>query len=148
MEKIKTPYFAVDGEFKGLIGIGRDITQRKKGEESLRMARLEAEQASRAKSDFLANMSHEIRTPMNGILGLCHLACSKDCSPELRGYLINIEQSAKRLMGVLNDILDFSKVESGRLEIENAAFSMKELLAAVMILLKPEADEKKVELCC
>ncbi len=148
MEAVKTPYFSDSGELVGLIGIARDITERKKTEDNLRQARREAEQASQAKSDFLANMSHEIRTPMNGILGLCYLACREECSPELWEYLLKIEGSAKRLMGVINDILDFSKIEAGRMTIERTRFRLRDIVENVLTLLRPGAEVKGVELCC
>ncbi|RZA02486.1 MAG: hypothetical protein EOO68_09685, partial [Moraxellaceae bacterium] len=82
-------------------------------------AKLEAEQAARAKSDFLANMSHEIRTPMNAIIGLSHLATLVSDDPKLRSYLARIHQSSNHLLSIINDILDFSKIEAGKMTIDN-----------------------------
>lgn len=148
METIKTPYYNSRGTLLGVIATTRDITERKKTEESLRQARQEAEQANRAKSDFLANMSHEIRTPLNGILGLCYLASRQQCPPELREYVRKIEYSSQQLMGVINGILDFSKIEAGRMTLESVPFRLKEVLNNTLTLLKPGAEKQKIDLCC
>ncbi len=91
-----------------LIGIGEDITERKKTEKILIESKEAAEAATKAKSIFLANMSHEFRTPMNAIMGFSQLALSKDISPEIRNYLEKIKTASDGLLAVLNDILDFS----------------------------------------
>ncbi|GGY87353.1 hypothetical protein GCM10011613_35670 [Cellvibrio zantedeschiae] len=112
----------------------------------LEAAKLEAEQAARAKSDFLANMSHEIRTPMNAIIGLSHLATLVSDDPKLRSYLERIHQSSTHLLSIINDILDFSKIEVGRMTIENTEFSLEEMLDNALGLLWDRADAKGLEL--
>jgi signal transduction histidine kinase/ActR/RegA family two-component response regulator len=87
-----------------------------------------AEAASNAKSQFLANMSHEIRTPMNGILGMTELALQADSVDEQRECLSTIRSSGDALLAILNDLLDLSKIEAGKFEIEEAPFSLRELL--------------------
>jgi len=109
-------------------------------------AKLEAEQAARAKSDFLANMSHEIRTPMNAIIGLSHLATLVSDDPKLRSYLERIHQSSTHLLSIINDILDFSKIEAGKMTIDNVDFSLEEMLDNVLGLLWDKADTKGLEL--
>jgi len=107
-----------------------------------------AEAASRAKSEFLANMSHEIRTPMNAILGMAGLALRQEVSPKLRQYLEVINTSGKTLLALINEILDFSKIEAGRLELEETAFDLNELLDDVASMFAPRIAEKqgKVEM--
>jgi signal transduction histidine kinase/DNA-binding response OmpR family regulator len=112
----------------------------------LETAKLEAEQAARAKSDFLANMSHEIRTPMNAIIGLSHLATLVSDNPKLRSYLERIHQSSIHLLSIINDILDFSKIEAGKMTIENVDFSLEAMLDRVLGLLWDKADAKGLEL--
>ena len=84
--------------------------------EHLELALEEAREATKAKSNFLSNMSHEIRTPMNAITGMGELLLHENLESRQRGYVIDIVESAKSLLGIINDILDFSKIESGKLE--------------------------------
>ncbi|HSH90679.1 MAG TPA: response regulator, partial [Ramlibacter sp.] len=146
METLKAPFWDANGNLLGLIGIGRDITQRKQAENDIRRARDLAEEATRIKSDFLANMSHEIRTPMNAILGLSHLVLKTELNPRQRDFIQKLESSGQHLMGIINDILDFSKVEAGKLEIEQADFELQGLLDTVTNLVAGKSNMKGLEL--
>jgi signal transduction histidine kinase/ActR/RegA family two-component response regulator len=112
----------------------------------LRAAREAAEAASRAKSDFLANMTHEIRTPMAGMIGLIELLDKCDLGPVERGYLAALRSSSASLEGVVGDILDFSQIEAGHLKVRAAAFSPREMVAAIAELFAPLARDKGLEL--
>jgi CheY-like chemotaxis protein/nitrogen-specific signal transduction histidine kinase len=102
--------------------------------------------ASKAKSNFLSRMSHEIRTPMNGIVGMTTIALQKNQSPEkIKDCLQKIQLSSEYLLSLINDILDMSKIESGKMTLEQADFSMTDLLKTLNELIRPQAQAKGVE---
>ena len=111
--------------------------------EQLEYALKAAEAATKAKGDFLANMSHEIRTPMNAVIGMAHLALKTELTPKQHDYLSKIQYSANSLLGIINDILDFSKIEAGKLDIENIAFNLEDVLENLANLVTVKAQEKK-----
>ncbi len=133
----------------------RDVTDRKQAEERAqqlsyeREARLEAEAASRAKSEFLAIMSHELRTPLNAVLGyseLLELGISGPLTEKMREQVGRIRMSAKHLLGLVNDILDLAKVEAGRLSVSSAPASAAGTVAAAIALIHPQAAAAGLEL--
>ncbi len=105
-----------------------------------------AEKANKTKSEFLANMSHEIRTPMNAIIHFSHMALERDMSVQAREFIENVRSSSMSLLRIINDILDLSKIESGKLDIENSAFSIRSLLNEVVEGLSLKAREKGLKL--
>ncbi len=123
-----------------------DITERKQMEEELRRARIDAEAAAEAKSEFLANMSHEIRTPLNGVLGLSSLLDDQTLPESAREVAKLVRTSGEMLRRVLDDVLDFSKIESGKLELEKAAFSLRESLEWSLGIYQKAALDKQLEL--
>jgi PAS domain S-box-containing protein len=130
----------------------RDITERKKAEESLRdnrdklsVANIALEKASRLKDEFLASMSHELRTPLTGILGLSEamqLNTYGDLNKKQIKALHSIETSGRHLLELINDILDLSKIEAGKLELQFSPFSVNDICLSSIQLLKGLAQQK------
>ncbi|HXE47574.1 MAG TPA: PAS domain S-box protein, partial [Ramlibacter sp.] len=141
-----SPLWDEVGKAQGVLGVSRNIDERKKIEEEVRRAKETAEQATRMKSDFLANMSHEIRTPMNAIIGLSHLVLKTDLTPRQRDYIAKVQSSGQHLLGVINDILDFSKVEAGKLDLEHTEFALEKLLDNTANLISEKSHAKGLEL--
>ncbi|HWM44612.1 MAG TPA: response regulator [Burkholderiales bacterium] len=132
----------------GSIAVARDVTQHKRSEEALRLAREAAEAASHAKSSFLARMSHEIRTPMNGVLGMTELLLETGLTSNQRKYAETVQRSGQNLLGIINDLLDFSKIEAGKLELENVDMDLRRTIEDVVDLLAERAHTKGLELAC
>jgi signal transduction histidine kinase len=124
----------------------RDIADLKASQAALQVAREVAEAASQAKSSFLANMSHEIRTPMNGVLGLTELVLQTELSERQRKFIELAHKSAKGLMVIINDLLDVAKIESGRVVIEQAPFSLHDCLREALHPLLLQAHDKGLQL--
>ncbi|MCW5604019.1 MAG: PAS domain S-box protein, partial [Burkholderiales bacterium] len=135
-----------DGAPGGLVGVIVDVTELRRTQEALKEARDAAEEATRAKSMFLANMSHEIRTPMNAVIGMSHLALKTSLDARQRDYVQKIHNAGTSLLGIINDILDFSKIEAGRLEVENVAMVLDEVMANVSTVVAQKVFDKGLEL--
>ncbi|MDR2558741.1 MAG: response regulator [Oscillospiraceae bacterium] len=113
---------------------------------NLKDAQVTAELANRAKSEFLATMSHEIRTPMNSIMGFAELALDCNNMPQVKDYLGKITGSTGWLLRIINDILDISKIESGKMELEYAPFSLHDVFVRCQSVVLPAVKEKGLDL--
>ncbi|MGB0582187.1 MAG: PAS domain S-box protein [Limisphaerales bacterium] len=136
------------GFMTGIIGISRDITDIKKAEEELELARDAALESNRLKSQFLAAMSHEIRTPMNGIMGMLELLLDTDLSGEQSEFAQTINTSTQSLLHIINDILDFSKIEAGKMMLEQVPFDLYEVVEDSVELMSHRAQAKRIDPIC
>jgi PAS domain S-box-containing protein len=142
----EVPFRDAAGNVLGLVGIGRNITERRAAQAALVEAKEAAEAATRAKSEFLANMSHEIRTPLNGVIGMTGVLLDMELSCEERDCVEIIRQSGDSLLTVLNDILDFSKIEAGKLALESSTFDLRQVIEEVAEMLASKAASNGIDL--
>ena len=134
-----------DANVLGLIGVATDITERKRAEKELILAKDNAEESDLLKSAFLANMGHEIRTPMNGILGFTELLKEPMLTgEEQQEYIKIIEKSGARMLNIINDLVSISKVESGQMELFISETNLNEQIEFIFDFFKPEAENKKL----
>ncbi|MDR0696248.1 MAG: response regulator [Christensenellaceae bacterium] len=129
----------------GFIGI--DITEMRRLERELMVAKNHADESNKAKGEFLARMSHEMRTPMNAIIGMSKIANAAVGDITKKDYCLNkISEASTHLLGVINDILDMAKIEANKFELSPVTFDFKKMLARVTDVLKFRIDEKKQKL--
>jgi len=110
----------------------------------MKQSQLQAEAASKAKSDFLSKMSHEIRTPMNAIIGMAELILRENLSASVREQAVTIKQSGDHLLSIINDILDLSKVESGKLELVKSDYLFHSTIQDVISIIKMRMSNPEV----
>ncbi len=133
-----------ENENRGVMVTFDDVTMLEQNKIELRVAKDDAEAATKAKSDFLANMSHEIRNPMNAIVGFTDILRRgmEDSEATRREYLNTIHASGNHLAGLINDILDLSKIESGKMELEICECNPYQLMGEVVNVLRMKADHQ------
>jgi len=135
----KVPFFSVEGKRLGLLGFGRDITERKRYQDAL-------EQASREKTTFISTISHELRTPLNGIVGLSRILLDGELNDTQRQHLRTIYLSAVTLGNIFNDIIDMDKLDRSGLEIVPSEIDFKEFLEELESLARMQAGQKGLKL--
>lgn len=142
-EVVVDPIIDKNNDLVGAVHILNNISERKKAERELTLAKEKAEENERLKSAFLANMSHEIRTPMNGILGFLELLKEPNLSDTSREkYIEIVNKSGKRLLNTINDIIEISKIDSKQISVQKSRFSISKLLGDLVTFFQPEAYKK------
>ncbi len=133
----------------GLLGVGRDITERRLAEQELIIAKQKAEESDRLKSAFLANVSHEIRTPMNGILGFADLLKEPGVNQhEQEKYIGIIQKSGTRLLGIINDVVDISRIEAGLVTCTISEVNVNEKMEFIYNFFSPQIEHKGIGFSC
>ena len=131
----KVPYYDRVGKRHGLMGFGRDITERKRYQDAL-------ERASRDKTTFISTISHELRTPLNGIVGLSRILLDTELTAEQEKYLKTIHVSAVTLGNIFNDIIDMDKMERRKVQLDNQPVDFTSFLADLENLSALQAQHK------
>lgn len=118
----KVPYYDRIGKRNGLMGFGRDITERKRYQEAL-------ENASRDKTTFISTISHELRTPLNGIVGLSRILLDTQLDNEQLNYLKTIHVSAITLGNIFNDVIEMDKIERQNIKLDRQPTNFTDFIA-------------------
>jgi len=135
-----------DNEITGILGVSFDITDRKKMEEDLRIAKEAAERASEDKSEFVTNMSHDIRTPLSGIIGLSELLTDRLQSAEDREFAQSIMNSGNQLLLFFNNCMEIFKQELSKKTLKMMPVHINSIINNVVELYKPSIQFKKLDL--
>jgi PAS domain S-box-containing protein len=135
-----TTLYDRDRKLQGVFAAARDVTERKRFEQSL-------QEANRMKSEFLANMSHELRTPLNGIIGFTEFLIDEKpgpLQPKQKEYMGDVLNSARHLLQLINDVLDLAKVEAGKMELHPEIFPVHKAVEEVAAVIKGIANKKRI----
>ena len=145
-----------DGRPRGRLVLLRDITDQKRSELALLLAKQELEQtlaradslakealaASNAKSTFLAQVSHDLRTPLHAILGMTEVLRSGSLTSAQHSEVATIADAGDALLRLINDLLDLSRIEAGRIDLAHEPFQLDDILDQIADLLGPAAQRK------
>ncbi len=143
----KVPLRDEHNDIIGLLGISIDITELKKTEAALTIAKERAEAANLAKNEFIANMSHDIRTPLSGVVGMSQLLEDRLKHPEHKQFAYWINQSGEQLLSLLNSIMDVVSAENiSESDIKEEAFDLRQCINDIVLLERPTTVLKKIEL--
>nr|CRH05807.1 Putative histidine kinase with one PAS doamin, one PAS 3 domain, one PAS 4 domain, HisKA domain, HATPase c domain and Response reg domain [Candidatus Magnetococcus massalia] len=146
LNTLKTPFYGPNGEVLGILGISRDLTERKEFERELEKTRDQAEAANHSKSEFLAAMSHEIRTPMNVVIGMSELLRESSLDEKQTYYVHTLQQAGNALLELIDNILDLSKIEAGKMVLNHQPFDLLQLLDSIRDFFKLPCQDKGLTL--
>jgi PAS domain S-box-containing protein len=142
----KFPILGDDDRPFALCGISTDITERKKAEDEIKGARLEAERANRAKSEFLSRMSHDLRTPLNAVLGFAQLLATEKLEDDQSECVQQILKGGSHLLDLINEVLDLARIEAGRLSLSPEPVSVRDIVRQSLALVAPLAAQRSISL--
>lgn len=143
---IKMRLIDINADEKRIDGRFIDITERKRYEEELNLAKEKAEFSNRSKEDFVANISHEIRTPLNAIIGFSGELTKHNLQNETKVLVNHIRSSGKHLRSLVNNILDFSKINEGQLTLKKKNFSLLKAIEQIKSIVALSSDEKSLDI--
>ena len=143
---IKFPLLDADSRPYAVCSIAIDVTERKKTDDALRIARLEAERANRAKSAFLSNMSHDLRTPLNAILGFAQLLELDDLPDDRKESVAQILRGGEHLLTLINEVLDIARIEAGHLSLSMEPVHALEIVDLAVELVRPLAANRGISM--
>ena len=135
------PIRETDDVVRGGVAVFRDVSAAKRTEETLRVARAEAEQANQAKSEFLSRMSHELRTPMNAILGFAQLLDLDPLTPPQRQSVEQILKGGRHLLTLINEVLDLARIEAGKMALSTEPIDVGDAIQSALDLVGPLAKQ-------
>lgn len=140
--QIQTRMLYEDKEAVGQIITLFDATTLHEYSRKMEQLKIEADKANHAKSSFLANMSHEIRTPINAVLGMDEMILREEEDDNIKEYAESIKRAGETLLSLVSDILDFSKIESGKMNLINVEYNIRELLKDIVSTFSIRMSEK------
>ena len=144
-EQTITPVLDSKGNISSFISIKIDITERKRIEHALIVAKTEAEKANQAKSEFLSRMSHELRTPMNSILGFAQLMEMGGLDPKHKKGVNHILNNGRHLLNLINEVLDISGIEAGRVSLSFVPVHLSRIIREAIDTIDPAARAMHVK---
>jgi PAS domain S-box-containing protein len=146
LDRYTAPLRSADGVYYGRLWVVRDLTDRKRTEEDLRVAKEAAEQANQAKSEFLSRMSHELRTPLNSILGFAQLLSRRSLPADQVRSVDYILKAGRHLLNLINEVLDIARIEENRQNLSLEPVHVATTLREALSLIRPLAAQLGCEI--
>jgi PAS domain S-box-containing protein len=140
----KFPLYDAAGAVNAVCGISHDVTERKRADDQVRLARLEAERANLAKSDFISRMSHDLRTPLNAVLGFAQLLEIDRLTADQRDNVRQILSAGRHLLSLIDEVLDISRIEAGQLSMSPEPVSGLDVVIRAVDLVRPLAAQRGI----